>query len=75
MKKLFHRAALLSLGSCGALEQQYVQADRATYNAIAPAYRAYLQADPLLTPDARLMRLDTVESWRVRIESAEAKPK
>jgi hypothetical protein len=49
----------------------YVAADRATYDAVAPEYRAYVANDPGLDEEQRARRGRTVESWRVRVESAE----
>lgn len=49
----------------------YVAADRATFEAVGPEYAAYVHADPSLDDDERARRDRTVQSWRLRIESAE----
>ena len=43
------------------------EADVLTYQAIAPEYAAYVKVDPKLTPEQVANRLDTVESWRIRV--------
>jgi 4-amino-4-deoxy-L-arabinose transferase-like glycosyltransferase len=49
----------------------YVAADRATYDAVAPEYRAYVANDPALDAEQRARRERTVEVWRLRLEDAE----
>lgn len=44
-------------------------ADRATYEAIGPEYRAYVQADPSLDAAQQQRRVDHVEAWRLRVGS------
>lgn len=58
---------LLLLGGCvgGA-----TPAEVATYEAIAPDYSAYVQADPELSAEERERRMRTVESWRLRVGAA-----
>jgi len=56
---------LFLLGSC---VNQSAQAELDTYNAIAPEYSAYVEADPALTAEQKQRRLDTVETWRRRVE-------
>ena len=55
---------LLGLPSC---VLPPTEAEIATYKAIAPAYAAYVKADPTLTPEQVANRLDTVETWRIRV--------
>lgn len=38
-----------------------------TYHAVAPEYRAYVEADPTLPPDAKQRRYDMLEAWRLRV--------
>lgn len=64
-------AALAS--SCGT-PQAYATADKLTYGAIAPEYRAYVLADPALTQDQKDRRLRSLTTWRKRFESALASP-
>lgn len=63
--------ALLLLCSCTPV-QSYVQADRAIHDAIAPAHRAYVIADPGLNLEQKERRLRTLDRWRELIETAEA---
>lgn len=42
-------------------------AEVATYEAIAPAHRAYVEADPLLDPAQKQARFDLLEAWRLRV--------
>ena len=68
-------AAVCGAAGCGALgrspSQAYVAADRATYEAVAPEYATYVNDDATLDDDQRARRVRTVETWRLRIESAE----
>jgi hypothetical protein len=52
-------------------EGTYVAADRATYDAVAPEYCAYVTNDPSLDDEQRARRRRTVDTWRVRLEAAE----
>ncbi len=51
----------------------YVKADRATYNAIAPEYRAYVDADPKLDQSEKTRRRGTLQSWDARLSEEEGK--
>jgi hypothetical protein len=42
-------------------------AERATYDAIAPAHAAYVQSDPILSPEQVARRLDMLNAWGVRV--------
>jgi hypothetical protein len=67
---------LLSAPGCATLtapQGPYVASDRATYDAIAPEYRAYVATDPNLNPEQRARRERTLETWRLRLEDAEAR--
>ena len=59
------------LAGCGGVEQSYVQADRDTYDVIAPAYVAYVSSDQTLTEEQRERRLRTVQTWELRVQTAE----
>lgn len=59
-----------ALTSCTPV-QAYVQADRATYEAIAPPHARYVAADASLSPEQKQDRQDLLDTWRKRIESAE----
>lgn len=49
----------------------YVRADRETYNAIAPAFAAYVDADPALDSEQKKRRHETLHSWDARLTQAE----
>ena len=49
----------------------YVAADRATFEAVAPEYATYVASDARLDEEERARRERTVQTWRIRIESAE----
>ena len=50
----------------------YVEADRSTYDVIAPAHLAYVQGDATLTPEQKARRVALLETWAQRIAEAEA---
>ena len=59
---------------CSALRlptADYVAADRATYQAVAPEYAAYVHADESLDAEERARRDRTLETWDARIRGAE----
>lgn len=56
---------ILILGSCGTLDEQYVEADRATFNSLEPWIRT--NADPV-ADESKILVLD---SWKLRLETAE----
>lgn len=66
-----------SAGGCAALQGlqspagAYVAADRATYDAVAPEYAAYVANDAALSDEQRARRERTVQTWRLRLETAE----
>jgi hypothetical protein len=49
----------------------YVAADRATYEAVAPEYAGYVQEDPRLDEDERVTRARTLQTWDARLRAAE----
>ena len=75
------RTSLLSLillmapGCCvttDLIRKDYTAADRATYDAVAPAYGAYIDGDDSLDDDEKKTRKRTIVTWRLRLEQAEA---
>jgi hypothetical protein len=44
-------------------------AEKATFDAIAPAYLRYVQADPLLDDLSKQRRVRLVKSWQIRIDA------
>ena len=71
MKKTVTIAALVLLSSCEGISvaDAYVQADQLTYDAIAPSYRAYVQADEKLDAPSKASRMRLLETWKLRIEA------
>jgi len=66
-KILTASVALLMLAGCGNLEP-YIKADKATFDAIAPEYQKYVDADPNLDQGQKDRRRRTLETWKLRIE-------
>ena len=66
--------AALTLGAVGCTQptKLYLEADRATYDAIGPEYLNYVKRDGSLDPEAVNVREATVRTWRERIEAHEA---
>lgn len=68
-------AVALMLPSCALFQsgpsEAYIRADRATFDAIAPAHAEYLEADAALTPDQKEARRLALDSWELRLEVAE----
>lgn len=52
-------------------QQGYVTGDRATFEAVSPEYRSYVSNDANLSISEQQRRYRTLETWRLRIESAE----
>ncbi|MAK71852.1 MAG: hypothetical protein CMF19_07380 [Idiomarinaceae bacterium] len=71
MKKLCALAALALLTGCEGISvaDAYVKADRLTYDAIAPSYRAYVEADDKLDAPSKASRMRLLETWKMRIEA------
>lgn len=61
---------VLTLGGCVTAADAYVDADRATYEAVAPEYLKYIEADATLNAMQKQIRRDNVAAWRVRIDKA-----
>ena len=63
---------LLAWGAAGCSPAApYVAADNATYQAIAPEYQAYFNADPALTADQKALRQRTLDTWKLRTTQAQ----
>lgn len=66
---------VMSSGCCATVDlirADYTAADRATYEAVAPKYLEYVAGDDDLTSDEKKRRARTVDTWRLRLEQAEA---
>ena len=74
MKRTLCLALLaVSLSGCAAnVPADWVAADRATYNAVAPEHAAYVDADSTLTLEQKQRRHNTLDTWRIRLENHEA---
>lgn len=70
MKRKLPIVALLALTSCSGVSDVYTAADRATFDAVAPEYSAYVQADAALDEASKATRLRTIETWRLRLDGA-----
>jgi hypothetical protein len=51
--------------------KQYIEADRATYEAVAPEYSEYVKNDPNLNDNSKQLRLNTLTTWESRLIAAE----
>lgn len=58
-------AALL----CGCVDRNYREADAATFDAVAGEYLEYVEEDDKLTADQKQTRLDTILSWKARLDA------
>ena len=68
------RAIGAQCAGCAALRAPapaYVAADRATYDAVAPEYAAYVGQDPALDEEERGRRARTLATWDARLRAAE----
>lgn len=63
----------LFLPGCAGVPDLYVEADRATYNAVGPRHLKYLENDQSLDDDTRDLRKNTIASWEARLKAAEKK--
>ena len=69
MKARTTLAILALVASSCSTAPVYMEADKATYQAIAPEYQAYVAADSKLTAAQKARRLATLASWKKRWES------
>lgn len=65
MKKL-----IILLALCGSCVSPDTAAEQATFDAVAPEYLTYVEADEALTEEQKQLRRDTIETWRRRLEAA-----
>jgi len=66
---------VMSSGCCATVDlirSEYTAADRATYDAIAPAYLKYVKEDASIDDDEKKTRERTVTTWDMRLKNAEA---
>jgi hypothetical protein len=62
-------AFAITLLACNSIDKVYIEADLATYGAIAPEYSAYISNDEDLTEDEKQDRYALLDSWLRRIYS------
>lgn len=53
------------------LQEAYVAADQATYDAVAPEYEGYVNLDTGLTEVQKERRRETLRSWKARLAAQE----
>lgn len=70
MKRCLAILLFLAAASCSAAPD-YVAADRATFDAVAPEYARYVANDTTLTAEQITRRMDTIQSWEARLKAAE----
>jgi hypothetical protein len=62
---------LLSLlAGCQTVPDPYWNADRQTYEAVAPEYKAYVEADAGLPVEQKARRQRTLDTWKLRVDQA-----
>ncbi len=71
LRALIPALLILVACSCRGPDPILVKAQRATYDAVAPDYLTYVDADPALSTEQRERRRRTVETWRLRVETQE----
>ena len=71
MHKLLLPALLTLLCGCGSLPSQYVAADRAMHNEVAPAHRRYVEEDASLDEDQKARRFRLLDAWESRVTEGE----
>jgi hypothetical protein len=60
-----------ALFGCNSIDKIYIEADLATYSAIAPEYSDYVDKDEDLTDDEKQDRYALLDSWLRRIYSVD----
>lgn len=71
MKTLLVILAAMCLVGCRFPKRLQIEADRATYEAIAPEYREYVKTDESLDAEEKARRYRTLDTWEMRIRAAE----
>jgi hypothetical protein len=64
-------ALLVALVGCNSIDKIYIEADLATYSAIAPEYSDYVDQDENLTDEEKQDRYALLDSWLRRIYSVD----
>lgn len=63
----------LLVSSCQGPQAAFTKGSRSVFDAIAPAHRAYLEADNALDGPQKARRIRTLDAWETMIKKAEAK--
>jgi len=64
-------AFAFALFGCNSIDKVYIEADLATYGAIAPEYSSYVGQDESLSDDEKQDRYALLDSWLRRIYSVD----
>lgn len=70
-KSLFLLVIFSCLTGCATLDKSYIQADRATFEAIVPYYENKVTSDDNLRDWEKDLRLEVIKSWKERLIEAE----
>jgi len=62
---------VLATAGCNGVPRAFLDGERAAYKAIAPAHKAYVDADETLTAAQKADRLRTLRAWRFSLDRAE----
>jgi len=57
--------------SCKGPQDAFTKGSRSVFDVIAPAHRAYLEADATLDAEQKARRIRTLAAWEVLIKKAE----
>lgn len=71
MKSLLLSLCALALCGCPSIATEYVDADKATYDAVEPEFRKYVAENTKLADEQKQLRYATLDAWKLRIEAAE----
>ncbi len=61
---------LILLCGCSSVSSQYLRADRATFDVVAPRYLKYVENDEKLSDLKKGIASDVIKMWKARIVSA-----
>jgi len=70
LKRILPILGIMLVVGCSTVNKAYVLSDQAMFKAVAPEFILYVQEDQKLTDAEKELRLDTVDSWKERIETA-----
>ncbi len=70
IKLLLPLLLLFVLTGCEAIQREYAEADKATYEVFWPAHQKYVEEDATLDDEAKARRKRLGASWKVRFDTA-----